>query len=292
VSRKALGTLLVSISASAFGTYSYFAILAGNAGVGTVSLLFFRFAIAACILAGIAVLTKSAAPNPRQFLALIGLGALYVGQSFTFLQCLRASNPITASLLLYLYPALVTIGSVLFLHEKLTPVKLFAVLCALLGSAFIVGPIGDIGLAAVAYGLATAVFYSAYLLTGKRVMATVAPASATLVILTTAALTYGAASLFTGIQTPSSSIGWVGIVCLALVATVIAIGCLLWGLDKVSPVEASSLSALEPLVSALIAILILGQEPRLWHVIGGVLVIVAVLVLARQAGVASDGNIG
>jgi drug/metabolite transporter (DMT)-like permease len=282
VSKRALGTLLVSVSAGAFGTYALFALMAGRAGIGPVPLLFYRFGIAAVILGVIAIATKTPLPDGRTSLKLAGLGALYVGQSFTYLQCLRASNPITASLLLYLYPALVTVGAVLFLHEKLTRTKLIALLCALVGSVFIVGPVGDLGGVAVLYGIGTAAFYATYLLVGKRVIPDIPPVSSTLVILCTATLAYGVGSLFTGFDVAREPSGWIGVAGLAVVATVIAIGGLLAGLEKISPVEASSLSALEPLVSAIIAVAFLGQEPRLGQLVGGALVIVAVVVLARQ----------
>ncbi|HWA81958.1 MAG TPA: hypothetical protein VG820_00890, partial [Fimbriimonadaceae bacterium] len=102
MSKRALGTLLVSVSACAFGSYAYFALLATRAGIGTASLLFYRFGIAAAVLALVAVAARSRFPGFRGLLALVGLGLLYVGQSFTYLQCLKASSPITASLLLYL----------------------------------------------------------------------------------------------------------------------------------------------------------------------------------------------
>lgn len=282
--------MLVSISACAFGTYSLFALIAVRSGIGTTSLLFYRFGIAALVLGGIAVLSRSSLPGFRGVLSLVGLGVLYVGQSFTYLQCLKTSNPITASLLLYLYPAFVAVGSVLFLREKLTLPKVIALICALGGSILIVGPAGDIRGVAVLYGLGTAVFYAAYLLCGKRVMRDIGPVPATLVILTTTTVVFGVASFFLGFDLPSKPAGWIGAVGLALVATVIAIGALLAGLERVSAVEASSLSALEPLVTALIAVSFLGEPLRIWHVAGGILVIVAVLVLARQpSGLAVSG---
>jgi drug/metabolite transporter (DMT)-like permease len=42
------------------------------------------------------------------------------------------------------------------------------------------------------------------------------------------------------------------------------------------------LSAIEPLVSAIIAVSIMGLNLTVWHVVGGLLVIVAVIVLAKQ----------
>jgi drug/metabolite transporter (DMT)-like permease len=214
-------------------------------------------------------------------LSLVGLGVLYIGQSFTYIQCLRNSDPITASLLLYLYPAFVAVGSIVFLHEKLTRPKLTALVCAFVGAILIIGPVSNISGVAVLYGLGTATFYATYLVCGKRVLEDVPAITATLVILTTAAIAYGIAAAVTGVQLPLQPIGWVGVFGLALVATVVAIGALLLGLERVSAVEASSLSALEPLVGAIIAVTVLGRSLHVWHVLGGVLVIVAVLVLAR-----------
>jgi drug/metabolite transporter (DMT)-like permease len=208
-----------------------------------------------------------------------------VGQSFTYLQCLLHSNAITASLLLYLYPALVTVGSVLFLHERLTRIKAVALVCAIGGSVMIIGPVGDVPGVAILYGLGTASFYATYLVAGKRILAGVDPAMATLVILSTAAVVYAVGAAWVGFQIPNQASGWIGIIGLAVIATVVAIGALLGGLKSVSPVEASSLSALEPLVSAVLAVAFLGQDLKIWHVLGGALVIAAVILLARQSAV-------
>lgn len=281
--RKALGTLLVSISACAFGAYSYFASIAGDAGIGPVSLLFYRFLIATLIIGVVALIARTPFPRGIRLVGLVVLGGLYVGQSFAYLQCLRASNPIVTSLLLYLYPAFVTIGSTVFLHEKLTAVKLVALGSALVGSMLIIGPVGGVTPAAIAYGLATALFYATYLVSGKWLLRGVAPLAATLVIFLTAGSTYGIVSLVIGFDRSATPAGWIATASLAVVSTVIAIGFLLWGLEYVSPVEASALSALEPLVTALIAVTLMHQDLRALHVAGGVLVIVAVVLLARKA---------
>ncbi len=290
---------MVCLSATAFGTYSLFAILGHDAGIGPISLLYYRFTLAALILAGsLFVVPISRRGNSRlggdrpavdallspgvKYLQLIGLGALYVGQSFTYLKCLLASDPITASLLLYLYPAFVTVASVLFLRERLTGAKIVALACAISGSLLILGPVHQINAMAAIYGLGTAIFYAAYLVCGKSVLVGIDARVAALVIISTAAATYGIASIIAGFDIPSAPSGWIGPIGLAIVATVIAISALLAGLSRVTPVEASSLSALEPLVSTIIAVLFLGTRLQIWHVAGGALVIVAVLVLARR----------
>lgn len=280
---KAVGTVFACVYGIAFGTYALFAGIASRDGVNAHSLLFLRFTIAAAILLIIVLTTRDRFPGRSKVPSLILLGALYVGQSFTYLQCLLHSSPVTASLLLYLYPVFVTIGSVLFLHEKMTAVKWIALALAIIGSILIIGPVSEIGLPAVLYGISTAFFYATYLVIGKRVMPSMSPMVGTFIIISTAGCAFGLLSLTVGFTAPKSDLGWTGVIGLAVVATVVAIGALFAGLARISAVEASSLSALEPLVTAILAVLFLHQKLTLGICVGGALVLAAVLLLARQA---------
>jgi drug/metabolite transporter (DMT)-like permease len=136
---------------------------------------------------------------------------------------------------------------------------------------------------AIVYGLLTAIFYAGYLVFGKRALEGSEPMGATLVIFLTTTVAFGIGSMVVGLDSSVSIQGWVGVGGLAIVATVIAIGFLIAGLRWTTPVEAASLSAIEPLVSALIAVAWMGLRLTAWHVVGGALVIVAVLILARPA---------
>src|SRR5258706_22290 len=75
----------------------------------------------------------------------------------------------------------------------------------------IIGPVDKIAAVAVVYGLGTATFYATYLVCGKRVLEEVPAITATLVILTTAAIAYMVAAFVTGVQLPNQAIGWVGV---------------------------------------------------------------------------------
>lgn len=280
---KAVGTGLACVSGIAFGTYALFAGLAARDGTNANTLLFLRFSIASVVLLAIVLLRKEAFPGREKIPGLVLLGALYVGQSYTYLQCLLHSSPVTASLLLYLYPVFVTIGSIFFLHERLTALKLTALILAVAGSVLIIGPVGSIGWTAILYGISTAICYATYLVLGKRILAGMTPMVSTFIVITTAAFSFAALSLSGGFAFPQSSNGWVGVFGLGIVATVIAIGALFGGLARISPVEASSLSALEPLVTAIIAVLFLNQHLSFGLVAGGLLVLTAVLLLARQS---------
>lgn len=68
------------------------------------------------------------------------LGAVgYVGQSFCYFTALNYASSSVVSLLLYTYPALVMIGSTIFLKEKITVQKVISLCLALIGAFVIIG---------------------------------------------------------------------------------------------------------------------------------------------------------
>lgn len=261
--------------------------MAKNAGIDAVPMLFYRFALASALLGLLAAITRSEMPRGKSVRGLVLMGALYVCQAFCFIQCLQNSNPITASLLLYLYPAFVTVGSVMFLHERMTLRKSFALLFAFAGSILIMAATGSVGSAshpgvAIAFGVGTALSYACYLIVGKKVLEGQPPAGSTLAIFLTATIIFGFGTMIDGFDIASGPSGWLGIAGLAVVATVISIGGLSAGLKWITPVEAASLSAIEPLVTAIIAVTAMGIQLRLLHVVGGLLVVAAVLLLSQK----------
>ena len=79
--------------------------------------------------------SKTPFPRGLVLLELILLGAIgYVGESLAYFTALTMASPGLVALLLYIYPALVTALSAIFLKEHLTTVKVVALLLALSGS--------------------------------------------------------------------------------------------------------------------------------------------------------------
>src|SRR6266516_2802183 len=120
-----LGLLLIVTSAISFGAMPVFARLAYAAGADPITLLFLRFSIAAVIMTLILVVSKTPFPRGLVLLELILLGAIgYVGESLAYFTALTMASAGIVALLLYIYPALVTTLSALFLKEHLTPTKI------------------------------------------------------------------------------------------------------------------------------------------------------------------------
>ncbi len=279
---RTLGIIYIVISAASFGTLAILGHYARAAGIDTFTLLFLRFTLAALIMAGILLVKREGVPRGRTLGLLVGMGAIgYVGQSFCYLTATQYASAGLVALLLYLYPIFVAILSVIFLKEKLNRVKIIALALATTGVALIVDPQGGQWLG-IALAIGAAAIYSVYIIVGAGVMKKVSAISSATVIFASAGFVYGALMAFKGPQWPTSADGWLVVAATVLIATVIPVVTFLAGLKRIGPTDASMLSTLEPVVTVVLAALLLGETLQPITLLGGVLILIAVIVLTRS----------
>ncbi len=273
------------MSAAAFGALAIFAKLAYASGATPVAVLAARFAIAAVCMAGLLAVRRERLPRGRVLLALMGLGGIgYVGQSFTFFTATALIPASLASLLLYAYPAIVAMLAAVFLRQPLTGVRLLALCAALAGSALTVGQASGGTPVGIAMALASAMFYSCYIVVGSRITPHVGAVASSTVIISTAALVYAVLAVVQRPAFPADTGGWAAVAALALVSTVLAIGTFFAGMQRVGPADASTISALEPLVTVALAAVVLRETVTAGQLVGGALILSAVVLLARVSG--------
>jgi drug/metabolite transporter (DMT)-like permease len=278
-----IGVFLILISGSSFGTLAIFARLAYQDGVTPITLLFLRFGIASlCMLF---VMLLRGIPFPRGWvllgLALMG-GFGYVGQALSYFTALTLIPAGLVALLLYLYPAIVTILAVMILKEPISRWKMIALLIALGGTVLTIGPTGGGQLLGVLFGLSAAFIYSVYILVGSKITMQVTAIQSSTVIIVSAALVSGGLVAIQGPALPATAVGWASVVAIALISTILAIVTFFAGLKRVGPTNASTLSTVEPAVTVVLAALVLGETISFFRIIGGMMIIVAVIILARS----------
>lgn len=275
------GILLVLVSAVAFGTMAVTARNAYAAGLDVPTLLFLRFGIAAVVLWPMMWATGTKMPKDRSMALLFLMGAgLYFGQSYSYFTAVALIPSALASLLLYLYPVGVALLSFLFLHEKIGRLKAFALGLALLGTALTIGPVGGGSTLGIALAIGAAILYAAYIVVGSMALGKVGALEATTAVITSAALIYGIILLARQVPLPSRPDAWLWATLLAL-ETLVAIGTFLAGMAKVGPVNASTLSAVEPLVTALLGFWLLGETLLPIQIVGGMTILFAVAFIVR-----------
>jgi drug/metabolite transporter (DMT)-like permease len=131
---------------------------------------------------------------------------------------------------------------------------------------------------ALVFAIASPTIYTGYILVGERVMTSVPAVAASAVIMSGAAIAFCLlAALNHELALPQNAGGWAVGVGIALIPTMIAISLFLAGLPRVGAARAALLSTWEPVVTVFLAVIVLGDRLSLVQVLGGILVIVAVI---------------
>jgi drug/metabolite transporter (DMT)-like permease len=283
--KQLTGILLIAISAASFGTLAIFGRFLYAEGLDTFTMLFLRFGLAAILMLVILLARREKFPRGKILLPLIGMGALgYVGQSFSYLTAINFASAGLVALLLYLYPTFVFILSVVVFREKVTWIKVVAIILALIGTALTVDPAGG-QLRGILLAITAALVYSVYIIVGTNVMKHVSAVQSSLVIFASAGTVYGILMAFNGVHFPSTSSGWISIVGIVLIATVIPVVAFLTGLERIGPTNAAMLSTLEPVVTVLLAAWVFGERLQSIALFGGGMILTAVIMLTRgEAG--------
>ncbi|MBT3336759.1 MAG: DMT family transporter [Anaerolineae bacterium] len=280
--QKIQGALLIIISSIAFGTMAVLAPLAYKAGATPITLLFLRFLIAGIIMVGWMLVARIPFPRGKTLLGLILIGGIwYVAQTLAYFTALSMTAAGLVGLLLYLYPAVVALIGAIAFKEHLTKPKLAALGLALLGTAFTLKPNGDGFSLGVLLALTAAVLYAGYIVVGKILMEDVDPRSATAIIMLSTGVSFGGIVALRGFQPPSEISGWVAIAATVL-CSIIALGTFFTGLEKVGSTNAAILSTIEPFVTVGLAAWWLGERLDQIQLLGGVLILLAVVFLTQQ----------
>lgn len=277
-----LGAVLVVASAFAYGTVPIFAKVAFRDGVTLPEFLSLRFALAAALLWAAVGLSGGKLPRAAHTFRLLLLGAVgYGGQSAAFFFALQRLPASTTALLLYTYPAIVTLAAAALFHDRLTARKLIAVAVAFGGTSLVVqGQIGGIDPTGVAFSLLSASIYSAYILFGSRIFTQAPPIASAALVLTGTALSYGVFAAASGqLVLPATSMQAATIAAVALIGTALPVLAFLAGMPLLGPARASILSTFEPTVTVVLAADVLGEPFRLSQIVGAVCVIASVIVL-------------
>ncbi len=276
------GMILVALSAAGFGTLALFGEHAYADKMDAISILFCRFSLSALVMVAVLIMRRESLPNGSTLLMLMGMGALgYVGQSFAYLTALQYASSGLVALLLYLYPVFVTLLASLLLHERITQMKGLALGIALVGTALTVDPAGGQILGMV-LAITGAAIYSVYIIVGTHVMKRVSVIQSTAVIFASAGAASGTLMLLNGPHLPATPSGWTAILAIVMIATVLPVAAFLAGLERIGPTNAAMLSTLEPVVTVILGAVLLNETFHPMTLIGGGLILGAVLLLTRS----------
>lgn len=294
MNQRTAGTLMVMASASGFATLAIFVKYAYAAGVNVVTMLSARFLLAALVLWTIIGLRKiPAVVNRKAAFRLFLLGTLGYGtMSVMFASALHYLPASLAAMLLYAYPALVSIMSFALGDEAFSWAKGAALLTCFCGLFLVLGvSFENAQLIGVVLGLGSALVYSCYIVIGNRVLKSIHSLIATTYVCTSAGITLLLAGWAGGMQSLSFSFqGWLAIFGMAILGTIVGIIGIFAGMSRIGAANASIISTMEPVITVILSALLLAEKITLPQGLGGVLIIIGVVVLQLWAKDASPNS--
>src|SRR5712672_4637572 len=158
-------TMLIVVSALSFGSISVLTVLTTNAGIHLLTVMAWRYVLGAVFLGAIVQTRQLATIRKQRILQLMLIGG--VGQALITYLSLHALEYIPVgplAFLFYTYPAWVALLAAVRRTEKLTPVRVLALILALTGVTIMIGaPTEKLNPIGVTLALTSALLYSAYL---------------------------------------------------------------------------------------------------------------------------------
>ena len=283
--RRRAGLAACLVSATGFGALPVLGKAAYDAGLGPLSLLWGRFGLAAIAFWLLVMFVVRPARPPVQYVVTgLCMGAFgYALEAGLFFAALERIDASLVELLLYAYPAIVTAVALAAGREVPSQRLLGALGLATLGVILVfagslasgVDPVG------LAMGLGAAIVYSAYILTGERVVPAMHPVLLAALVASGATASFTVAGLVNGgLPHPRTADGWTSVAVIAAVSTVVPMAALFAGIARVGAPTASIVSTFEPVVTVVLAGLVLGETLSLVEAVGAACVIAAVRLLA------------
>jgi drug/metabolite transporter (DMT)-like permease len=182
----------------------------------------------------------------------------------------------------YMYPALVSLLSTLFLKQPMTIYKILALFLTLTGIVLSIGLDRGGQLAGIILAITTAVTYSFYLAFGSLFIQKAGPIPSCATIIVSVAVVYALIAGIAGLQLPRLPAGWIAIVASALISTILGLLTLFAGLRRIDAASTSMISTFEVVVAITLAVTILGETITLPKIMGAFMVLAAVFILAQN----------
>jgi drug/metabolite transporter (DMT)-like permease len=312
-SGRVLGLGLVLLSAVGFGSGALFAKPIYSAGVDWLTLLAWRFLLAALLSWGWLVIWPAQRRallrlSRRRVLVLCLLGLLYLGNSGTYFAGLETVDASLAALIVYLYPAIVAVMSIRFARRLEGRRAWGALVLATAGVALAVGGIDPASappLEGLLLILVSPLIYAVWIILAARLGGErsanakagralpphdsetttqpeqTEPAPAAAIMLTATAAGWWAAALALGRPVQPALIpaeAWPHLLGVGVLATAVAVQAFYAGARRIGAAQASLVSTVEPVYTIVLATLLLGEVLLPVQVLGGILVIVGVII--------------
>lgn len=263
----------------------------GLADTNPLSIGFYRLAFSLPLLAWACWqrLGRAAVRVPRRDLVImLAIGvAMALYQVSYFAAIPRVGVAVAVLVTLCVAPVIVAVFSALLLRERLTGPVALALLCALSGTALLVGGApdanvpGGMAVAGVLLALGAAASYAAVTLCSRALTSMYHPLQPITIGFAAGALLLLPGALSTGLTLDYPALAWALLLYLGIVPTALAYVFFLAGMRHTTATVASIVTLIEPLTSTVLAWLLFGEQLGRLGMLGALLLLAAMLLLYR-----------
>lgn len=275
------GKICLILSALIYGLAPMLAKIAYGGGVNGMTLTFLRtFLMLPLLFVLMLARGRSFRLNKRELFDIIILGV--VGGSLSIISLYAAYDYISTGLattLHFIYPLIIVVVSALIYREKITNMKLAAVMLVTLGIFLFVDLTSRADKIGVALAVLSGVFYSFYVIymdhSGLDKMDYVKLTFYLMIIMSAGTFIFGAATKSIGFAEMNGT-AWVFAALISFLITIGAIPLFQAGVRYEGASTAGIVSALEPITTIILGALFLGETMGLVQYFGGAMIILGV----------------
>ena len=261
--------------------------------LASATILFYRFGIAALLIACIMMVKGiSFRITFPEFLRLALLAFLSDGAALFLIAGYSYMPSGVATTLHFMYPVFTALTMMLFFHEPRRVSTMVAITMAV-GGLFVLSwsGQGEVGLMGVLLEIISAFCFALYLIRVNRSkISKMPPTKLTFYVMLLGALIFAATIIYehselemaTNYAMLPTTTGWLNLIALSLVCTVITNLALVHAIQMIGPTITAVLGVLEPVTAILLGIVFMGEELTPPIVLGIMLIIPAVLIIVLQ----------
>lgn len=312
ISNQLRGTFLVAFSGMLYGFLGYLGTQLFREHLSVENMLFWRFLIATlwmffsvillkktnhpsddsalfppCITHGTEDLNKPSKPgigtliNIDSFRMIIFAVISYSGCSIFYFMASRQIGTGVAMVIFFSYPVFVTLFAWILSNWEFNKTALVSLLSVVIGMAFLKG-YGEntLNLMGVVFAILAALFYAVYVYGSQHTAKNIDTRTSTLLVCLGNTVIFLIFSYCThSLYFPKTLTAWFYLGTIGIVATALPIQLLLNGLKYISPIKASILSVLEPVVTVIVGLFFLNETMSSMQSLGVVIVLLGAILI-------------
>ena len=278
------GTICGVAAAVFYGTNPLGAMNLYHDGITAYTTLFFRFGIAAVMLAVMMLVQRrSFALTRRELLTLIPLGILMGTSSATLYISFNHMDVGIASTLLFVYPVMVAVIMAAFFREKVTAATVISILLSLAGISLLnkSGDGSSLSVLGVTLVMLSSLSYAIYIVVVNKSNLRLSSVKLTFYVLLFGLIPILGVTFATGgtLQMLVTPRQWIYATQLALMPTVLSLVLMVVAVHDIGSTPTAILSAIEPITAVAIGVVCFGEAFTPLLAAGIVLILTAVLLI-------------